>query len=85
MAEVKMSNKIFTDKELEILSRNQYVKAVSMSSITYNDEFKSIFIAANEQGKFPREIFEDHGFDIKRVRRGDGGDVCMKFCLHEKD
>ena len=59
-----MSTKIFTEKEIEILSRNQYVKAVSMKGITYTDEFKRIFIAAHEQGKFPRAIFEDHGFDI---------------------
>lgn len=56
-----MSNKILTEKEIAILSRNQHVKAVSMKVITYTDEFKHIFIAANEQGKFPREIFEDHG------------------------
>ena len=41
--------------------------------ITYSDEFKHIFIAENEKGKFPREIFEEHGFDIdiigiKRVK-----------------
>jgi len=64
MVEVKMSSKIFTGKEIELLSRNQYVEAVSMKGITYTDEFKRIFIAAHKQGKFPREIFEDHGFDI---------------------
>ncbi len=59
-----MSNKIFTEKEIELLSRNQYVKNVSMKGITYTDEFKRIFVAAYAEGKFPREIFEDHGFDI---------------------
>lgn len=59
-----MSNKIFTQKELEILLQNQYVKNVSAKGITYTDEFKRIFIAENEKGKFPRQIFEEHGFDI---------------------
>jgi hypothetical protein len=44
-----MSTKIFTEKEIEILSSNQYIKTVSMKSITYTDEFKCIFIAENEK------------------------------------
>jgi len=62
-----MSNRIFTQKEIDTLSQNQYVKNVSAKGITYTDEFKSIFIAENELGKFPRDIFEDHGFDINIV------------------
>jgi transposase len=64
MAEVEMSTKIFTEKEREILSRNYYIKAVGMKGITYTDEFKRLFIAAHENGKFPKAIFEEHGFDI---------------------
>lgn len=59
-----MSNKIFTEKEIEILKRNQYVKKVSIKGITYTDEFKRIFISENENGKFTKEIFEECGFDI---------------------
>ena len=59
-----MSIKIFTEKEIKILSNNQYVKNVSFKGITYTDEFKQIFIAEYEEGKLPRSIFEDHGFDI---------------------
>lgn len=59
-----MSNKLFTKEEVKILSKNKYVKNVSDKAITYTDEFKSIFIAENEKGKFPREIFEEFGFDI---------------------
>ncbi|WP_408631316.1 IS3 family transposase, partial [Marinisporobacter balticus] len=43
---------------------NQYVKKVSIKGITYTDEFKRVFIVENDNGKFPREIFEEHGFDI---------------------
>jgi len=59
-----MSIKIFTEKERAILSRNYYIKAVSIKGITYTDEFKRLFIAAHESGKFPKAIFEEHGFDI---------------------
>ncbi len=59
-----MSKKLFTDKEIRILSVNPYVKSVSSKGITYTDEFKRIFIADNENGKLPREIFEECGFDI---------------------
>jgi hypothetical protein len=69
----EMSTKKFTEKEREILSCNYYIKAVSIKSITYTDEFKHIFIVENEKGKLPREIFEEYGFDInilgmKRVK-----------------
>ena len=59
-----MSKKIFTEKEIKILSNNPYVKSVSSKGITYTDEFKRIFIEENAEGKLPREIFEECGFDI---------------------
>lgn len=59
-----MSKKLFTDKEIEILSQNRYVKKVSSKGITYTDEFKRKFISENKNGKFPRRIFEECGFDI---------------------
>ena len=60
-----MSKKLFTKKEIEELSKNIYVKSVSSKGITYTDEFKSIFIAEKEKGKFPRQIFEECGFDFE--------------------
>lgn len=59
-----MSNKLFTEAEVEILSRNPYVKNVTINGITYTDEFKRIFIAENENGKLPIDIFENYGFNI---------------------
>ncbi|WP_282434276.1 HTH domain-containing protein [Bacillus sp. DNRA2] len=59
-----MSKKIFTDKEIKQLSINPYVKSVSKKGVTYTDEFKHIFIAEKEKGKFARGIFEEHGFDV---------------------
>ena len=62
-----MSKKIFTDQEQKILKKHPYVKAVSEKAITYTDEFKSRAIKEYEEGKFPRQIFEDAGFDIEIV------------------
>ena len=59
-----MSIKTFTEKQIKLLSNNQYVMNVSDKAITYNDEFKRIFMSENEKGKLPRLIFEEHGFDI---------------------
>lgn len=45
------------------LSTNKYVRAVSKNGITYTDEFKRLFITEDENGKSPRQIFEECGFD----------------------
>lgn len=34
-----MSKKLFTEKEIKLLSSNNYVKSVSSKGITYTDEF----------------------------------------------
>ncbi|RST70092.1 IS3 family transposase [Siminovitchia acidinfaciens] len=62
-----MSKKHFTETEIEILSNNRYVKSVSSKAVTYTDEFKRIFIAENENGKLPRQIFEENGFNIEVI------------------
>ncbi|WP_434091785.1 IS3 family transposase [Rossellomorea vietnamensis] len=62
-----MSKKLFTEKEIKILSKNPFVKNVSSKGITYTDKFKEHFITQNKQGKFPREIFEECGFDEETI------------------
>lgn len=62
-----MPKKYFTEKEINNLSTNPYVKSVSTKGITYTDEFKRIFIAENKKGKLPREIFEENGFDVEVI------------------
>ena len=59
-----MSKKLFTNEEIELLSKNKYVKNVRTKGITYTEEFKKIFISEHSNGKFPRQIFEECGFDI---------------------
>ena len=59
----KMSQKTFTEKEVKNLSKNPYVKKVSEKAITYQEEFKNLFILQIEEGKTPRMIFEQAGFE----------------------
>jgi transposase len=59
-----MSKKTFTEREIKTLSDNPHVKSVSPKGITYTEDLKRIFIAENEKGKSPRQIFEENGFDI---------------------
>lgn len=58
-----MGKKLFSKQEVKQLSTNKYVRAVSKNGITYTDEFKRLFITEDESGKFPRQIFEEFGFD----------------------
>ena len=62
-----MTKRLLTKKEQELLKGNPYVKSISEKSITYTDEFKRHFIAENEQGKLPREIFEEAGLSADLI------------------
>ncbi|WP_027635872.1 HTH domain-containing protein, partial [Clostridium butyricum] len=59
-----MSNKKFTNEEINLLSMNKYVLRVNQKGITYSNEFKMHFIAEYSKGKTTRVIFEESGFDI---------------------
>ena len=54
-----MSKKIFSDKDIEILSNNKYVLNVSKKAITYTNEYN--------KGKSSRTIFEEAGFDSNMI------------------
>jgi len=57
----------FTDEQVIKLSKNPNVKHVGNKSITYQESFKESFIEAYAQGKTPREIFIEAGFDIEII------------------
>ncbi|MGD6834945.1 IS3 family transposase [Sutcliffiella halmapala] len=64
-----MTKKLFTEKEIAILSKNPYVTSVSSKGITYSEEFKHHFIAEFRNGKFSTQIFEEAGFNIDILGR----------------
>ena len=62
-----MSVKKFSQEEINILKQNPNVKKVSEKSITHEEHFKAQFMEEYQQGKLPRNIFEDAGFDIEII------------------
>jgi hypothetical protein len=62
-----MSKKLFTEKEIRILSKNKNILKVSSKSIVYALEFKEKFIEEYFKGKLPRIIFEENGFDLEII------------------
>ena len=62
-----MTKRLLTKKEQALLKDNPYVKSVSEKAITYTDEFKRYFITENENGKLPREIFEEAGLSVDLI------------------
>lgn len=62
-----MSKKDFSEKEIKILSQNKYVNSVTSQKITYTNEFKLLLIAAHDNGKTTKQIFEECGFDVETL------------------
>lgn len=62
-----MSKKTFSNEEIKNLSKNKYVKKISDKAITYTNEFKIHFIAEYNNGKSPRVIFQEAGFDAEVI------------------
>jgi transposase len=63
-----MAKVVLTEKQIEVLLKNKYVKSVNKAgNIVYTDEFRIYFINENSKGKFPRVIYEECGFDINAI------------------
>jgi len=63
-----MSKIVFSDEQVKILSKNKYVKHVSNKAITYTNQFKErIVFETQNYKKFPRQVFEECGFDINVI------------------
>lgn len=60
-----MTKNLFTERQIQILLNNLYVKSIRQTGITYTEEFKYIFI--EEKEKLAQNIFEECGFDIDMI------------------
>ncbi len=70
-----MSKIIFNIQQINQLEENPNVTSVSERSIQYSVEFKVKAVHENMEGKGPRQIFTEAGFDLKeRVRLPKIGD-----------
>ena len=55
----------FTDEQVKELRKNPYVKNVSNKAITYEEEFKELFLEDYQNGLTPSVIFQKYGFNTK--------------------
>lgn len=62
-----MANKLFSEDDIAFLLDNPYVKNVTTNNITYTNEFRQLFLAENSNGKLPRQIFKECGFDVDMI------------------
>ncbi len=56
-----MGKNRFTEEEINILSMNQYVLKVNKYQVIFTDEFKELCVNQSNQGKTPKEIFDQAG------------------------
>lgn len=59
-----MSKALFTDRQVEKLSKNKWIKRISNKGITYTEDFKIKLLKETENfKKFPQDIFRECGID----------------------
>lgn len=56
--------RLFTEEQMTALRQNPYVYSVTQSTLTLTKEFKEIFYTEYQKGILPRNILEQHGFDL---------------------
>lgn len=64
---IQMSNKLFSQNEIEMLERNPNVLRVTRRIIQYTDEFKIRALSEYDNGKSERKIFEENGLPIEII------------------
>ncbi len=57
----------FTEEQMASLRQNPYVYSVTQGTLTLTKEFKEIFYAEYQRGILPRNILEQHGFDLNAL------------------
>lgn len=72
-----MSNHYYSDFEVKQLEKNPNTLRVSDKSISYHPFFKKAAVQEYQKGKFPSQIFEEHGFDLKMIGK-DQPKRCLK-------
>ncbi|MCA0990016.1 hypothetical protein [Pseudalkalibacillus hwajinpoensis] len=62
-----MSHRMFTEKELKQLQNNLNVLRLLGLTISCQSSFKQVAIKEYQKGKFPSQIFEEHGFYVNFI------------------
>ena len=72
-----MSNRIFSEEQIKILSQNPNVVRCSEKSISYRKDFKILAIKKYFEGLPPPEIFKQARFDLELIGQ-DTPRQCLK-------
>lgn len=64
-----MNKRLFTQEEIEELSKNKYVSKVTPNCILYTEEFKSLYYQEYCNGLSTLQIFKNYGFDLDVLGR----------------
>jgi len=57
-----MSIKKFSAEEILVLKQNPFTRVVTTNKISFTAEFKKLFMTEYNNGKIPRQILIDHGY-----------------------
>ncbi len=71
-----MSKRIFTEEQIQELSRNPNVASCGAKSVSYKKEFKIFAVKRYHEGLTPRDIFRDAEISIALVGR-----KAPKWCM----
>lgn len=55
---------LFTEEQMDALRQNPYVYSVTQDTLALTREFKEIFYTEYQKGILPRNILDQHGFDL---------------------
>lgn len=64
---IQLSNKLFSDEEINILKENPNVVKVTRRTIEFSDEFKIRALAEYNKGKSARKIFTESGLSVESI------------------
>ena len=67
--EIIMIKSKFTEEQIKALRSNKNVVKCSDKAITYSKDFKLLAVKQYVDGKMPREIFREAGFDLRAIGR----------------
>jgi transposase len=65
--EITMIKSKFTEGQMKELQKNKNVVKCSDKAITYSKDFKLLAVQKYMDGKIPREIFREAGFDLRVI------------------
>lgn len=76
---MKRKQKLFTQEQIQLLLKSQYIVQVYPSSIKYADEFKLLAINKYQQGFTPVQIFVDAQLDLELIGRKNAFNLIKKW------